>query len=151
MHAPVAVMHQAAALNGSAVMQRLLEGIEDETCMCRLGDAPADDASGEGVDDERHINEALPGGHIGEVCQPQQIGPGGAEPPVHTIGGTRRLSSNCGPGFLTTNDATQAHLAHQTCHGAAGDRDALAAELPPHLAHAIDSKVCLEEAADLGA
>jgi hypothetical protein len=30
--------------------------------MCRLGNAPTDDAPGEGVDDERHINEALPGG-----------------------------------------------------------------------------------------
>ena len=48
----IAVMHQAAPLNGSAVMQRLLEGIEDETCMCRPGNAPTDDAPGEGINDE---------------------------------------------------------------------------------------------------
>src|SRR6185437_13682213 len=72
LHAPVAVMHQAAALNGSAVMQRLLEGIEDEARMRRPGDAPPDDAPGEGVDDERHVNKALPGGYIG-VSGPEEL------------------------------------------------------------------------------
>src|SRR5438105_3916710 len=65
------MMHQAAPVSGSAVMQRLLEGIEDETCLCRPGDAPTDDAPGEGVDDERHVNEALPGAHIG-VSRPEE-------------------------------------------------------------------------------
>ena len=59
-------------MNGSAVMQRLLEGIEDETCMCRPGNAPTNDAPGEGIDDERHVNEALPGGHIG-VSGPKEF------------------------------------------------------------------------------
>src|SRR5690242_7555498 len=144
-------MHQAAALNGSAVMQCLLQGIEDEARMRRPGDASTDDAPGEGVDDERHVNEALPGGHIGEVCQPQQVWPGRMELPVHPIGGTRRPTRDRGPGFLATNDATQAHLAHQPCHSATGHRHALATELSPHLAYAINPKVCLEDAADLGA
>ncbi len=47
------MMHEAAAVNGAAVIQCLLQGIEDEARMCRLGDAPSDDASGEGVDDEK--------------------------------------------------------------------------------------------------
>jgi hypothetical protein len=38
--------------------QCLLQGIENEACMCRPGDAPPDDASGEGVDDERHMRAA---------------------------------------------------------------------------------------------
>jgi len=49
-----------------------LEGIEDETCMCRPGNAPTNDAPGEGIDDERHVNEALPGGHIG-VSGPKEF------------------------------------------------------------------------------
>src|SRR5207248_7167419 len=43
----------------------------DEACLCRPGDAPTDDAPGEDVDDERHVNEALPGGHIG-VSRPEE-------------------------------------------------------------------------------
>ena len=119
--------------------------------MCRPGNAPNNDAPGKGINDECHVNAALPGGHIGEVCQPEQIWPCHAELPVHPIGGTWRLSSDRGPGFLATNDATQPHLAHQTCHSAAGDRNTLAAELSPHLAHTINPNVCLEDAADLGA
>jgi hypothetical protein len=38
-------------------------------------------------------------------------------------------------------DTTQAHPPHQARHRAAGDGDALPAELPPDLAHAIDAEV----------
>lgn len=49
------------------------------------------------------------------------------------------------------NDATQTHLAHQACHGAASHRCALAAELPAGFAPAINPEVYLKDAADLGA
>ena len=53
-------MHEAAAANGSAVAQRLLERVEHEARMRRARGAPADDPSCEGVDDEGDINEAGP-------------------------------------------------------------------------------------------
>ena len=44
----------------------------------------------------------------------------------------------------------KAHGSHQPRHRAAGDRNALAGELPPDLAHAIDPEVLLEHPSDLG-
>ena len=48
-------MHEAAALNRPAVVQRLLQGIEDEVRLRRPRHPPADDAAGEDVDDEGHV------------------------------------------------------------------------------------------------
>ena len=48
-------------------MERLLEGIEDECGMGRARYPPADDAAGKDVDDEGHVDEALPGGDIGKI------------------------------------------------------------------------------------
>src|SRR4051794_6185287 len=61
---PVAVMNEAA-LHWSAVVQRLLQSIEDKVGMRRPRNAPADDAAGENIDDEGHVHEALPGRDIG--------------------------------------------------------------------------------------
>ncbi len=72
LHAAVAVVDEAAALHGAAVVQRLLQGIEDEAGMGRARYPPADDAPGEGVDDEGDVDEALPGRDVGEVRHPQQ-------------------------------------------------------------------------------
>src|SRR3954463_16479882 len=58
--APVAMMDEAA-LRRTAVVQRLLQSIEDEIRRRRPRHPPADDAAGEDVDDEGHVDEALPG------------------------------------------------------------------------------------------
>src|SRR4051794_28874111 len=63
---PVAVMNEAA-LHGTPVVQRLLEGIKDEIRMCRPRYPPADDAAGEYIDDEGHVHKALPGSDIGKI------------------------------------------------------------------------------------
>ncbi len=63
--APVAVV-DGAALHRTAVVQRLLQGIEDEVGMRRPRDPAADDAAGKDVD-EGHVHEALPGRDIGEI------------------------------------------------------------------------------------
>src|SRR5262249_29159595 len=57
---PIAVMHEAGGRRAASVVDRLLEGIEDEVGRQRRGDAPADDAAGEHIDDERHVDEAAP-------------------------------------------------------------------------------------------
>jgi hypothetical protein len=48
-------------------MQRLLQSVEDEPSMRRPRHPPANDAAGEDVDDERCVDEALPGRDIGEI------------------------------------------------------------------------------------
>jgi hypothetical protein len=53
-------MHEAAAANGPAVAQRLLERVEHEGRLRCARGAPADDTPGEGVDDEGDIDEAGP-------------------------------------------------------------------------------------------
>src|SRR3954453_648477 len=50
---------------------------------------------------------------------------------------------------LATDRALQTHALHQTGHGAAGDVNALALQLPPDLAHAINREVLREDAANL--
>jgi hypothetical protein len=48
-------------------MDRLFEGIQNEPGMRGGADAPANDLSSIGVDDEGHIDEPFPGCDIGEV------------------------------------------------------------------------------------
>ena len=59
-----------------ALVQRLLQGVQDEAGMGRAAGAPADDPPGVGVDDEGDIDEPGPGRDIGEVRQPQPVGRG---------------------------------------------------------------------------
>jgi hypothetical protein len=72
-------------------MDRLFQGIEDEPRMRRGADAPADDLAGIGVDDESDIDEALPGGDIGEIADPQHVRRGHPELAVHLVQRTRLL------------------------------------------------------------
>jgi hypothetical protein len=59
--AAVTVVDEPAAMGRAALIQSLFKSIEDETGMSRAADPPADDISGENVDDESDIDEALPG------------------------------------------------------------------------------------------
>ncbi len=63
--AAVAVLDEPAAMGWPALIQSLFKSIEDERGMGGAADPPADDVSGKDVDDESHIDEALPGGDIG--------------------------------------------------------------------------------------
>jgi hypothetical protein len=147
--APVAVVDEAT-FHRTAVVQRLLQGIEDEIGMCRPRHPPADDAAGEDVDDEGHVHEALPSRHVGEIRHPQGIRMRRPELPVHLVRRARGgLVSDRGPGLLAADCATQAHPPHQALHRTAGHRDALPAELPPDLAGAVDPEVGRVHSPDL--
>ena len=61
------MMDQPHAFDRAAFMDGLFEGIQNEPGMRSGADAPADDASGIGVDDESDIDEAFPSGDVGEV------------------------------------------------------------------------------------
>jgi hypothetical protein len=52
------MMNQATAMNWSAVVERLLERVQDEAGMRRPAGAPADDPAGIGVDDEGDVDKA---------------------------------------------------------------------------------------------
>jgi hypothetical protein len=75
LHAAIAMMDKPAAGQGVAIVKRLLKGVENEPCVSRAADPPADDPTGIGVDHERDVDEAHPGGNIGEVRDPQHCPP----------------------------------------------------------------------------
>lgn len=57
-------MNETTAMGWTPIMQRL-QSVEDETRMCCSAHSPANDATGEGIDDESNIDEALPGRPLG--------------------------------------------------------------------------------------
>jgi len=67
LDAAVAVVHEAATADRAPVVQGLFEGIEDEPGMGGPRRPPADDPTHKGVDDEGHVDEALPSRDIGEI------------------------------------------------------------------------------------
>ena len=55
-------MNQAGLSRRPAVVEGLLQGVQNKVCMGGAGGSPSDDPSGEGVDHERHKDEAGPCG-----------------------------------------------------------------------------------------
>jgi hypothetical protein len=92
--------------SGLPLMNGLFQGIEHEPGMGRAADPPADDAAGEGVDDEGHVDEALPGRDIGEVADPEHVRRGHAELTVHLVQRAwLGLVRDRRPVFLAADDA----------------------------------------------
>ena len=61
-------------MHGLAVMEGLFQRVEHEARVRRVrDDPPADDAPCIGVDDESDVDEASPGGDIGEVGDPEHV------------------------------------------------------------------------------
>ena len=56
----IGMMNETAAFGRSAVVERLLQGIQDKAGVCGARYPPANDPPGKGFDDEGHIDEALP-------------------------------------------------------------------------------------------
>src|SRR5919205_4291208 len=111
---------------------------------------PAHDAPRKGVNHERDIDETGPGRDVAEVRDPQRIRPRRLELPVHAVQRAwRSLVALRRADGLATDDAFQAQRPHEARDRAAGDLEALALQLPPDLAHAIDPEVLLEHTLDL--
>jgi hypothetical protein len=152
LHAPVAVMDEPAAGYGSAIMKRLLQGIENEAGVSRAADPPADNAASIGVDHERHIDEARPGGDICEVRDPEHVRTRRLELAVHPVERAwRGFVADRRPHAPSADDALKTHRLHQPSHGAACHVLPLPHQLTPDLANAIDLEVLIEHAPDLHA
>lgn len=78
-------MNVAAAMDGSAVMDGLLQGIQNEAGMRRSADAPTHDKTAENFDHERHIDKPSTGSDVGETGDPENVGRRGVEPPVDPV------------------------------------------------------------------
>ena len=145
------MVDQPHVLPRAAIMHRLFQGIEDEPRMRRGADTPADDLAGIGVDDKSHIDEPLPGGDMGEIADPEHVRCRHPELAVHLVQRTRLLLvGDRRPVRLAPDNALNTHVLHQPCDCAAGEVEALAAQLMPDLADAVDTPVLLEHMTDLG-
>ncbi len=156
--AAIGVMDKAGSFDRPPLMESLLEGVEHEAGMHRAAGPPAGacpraggarpgDAAGKDVDDEGDVDEAGPGGDVCEVGDPEPVrrrGPERGIDPVERASGC--LVAHRGADRLAPDRALQAHLPHQARHRAAGNREALAPQLPPQLRHAVDTEVLLEHA-----
>ncbi len=144
-------MDEPREIGRAAAPDRHLERVEREFGAERGRHPPADDRPAEGVDDEGRVDEARPGGHVGDVGDPEAVRGGGAEHPLDEGGrprGERRWDGR--PLGLATHGADEAETAHQPADLVAADVDALAAEGVPQLARAIDSVVGAVDPADVG-
>lgn len=53
------MVYEPRAFDRAAIVNGLLEGIENEACVCCLACPPADDAARIGVDDQSHTDAPL--------------------------------------------------------------------------------------------
>ena len=121
LRASIRVMDQAAALIGLARVQRLLQRIEHEVRSHRTAYAPAHNAPGEDVDDEGHVQPALPGRDVGKVRDPQLIGPIRLELPINPVQRARCfVVADGGSHDLAAHHPAQPQTPHQPLDSAAG-------------------------------
>ena len=145
-------MDEAAAGDGLAIVQCLLQRVEHEAGVRRPRHAPADDAAGVGVDDERDVDEAGPRRDVGEVRDPQHVRPWCPEPAIDVIERTGRgLVAHRRAHPPAADHPLQSHFLHQARHRAAGHVVPFPQQLPPDLAHAVDLEVLIENPFDLDA
>jgi len=108
-----------------------LQGVQGEARAQVAGGLPTDDEAAEGIDHEGRRDEARRGAHGGQVGKPQAVRGLRGEVAADEVGR---------PGRLRVGDRRAPPLAAHR---------ALAAQLPPHLAGAVDAVVLLIDAADL--
>lgn len=69
----------------ASLMGGLFQGIQDKAGMRRLTGSPVDDPACVCVDDEGNISEPGPGGHVGEIGNPDDVRCWRVKVPVHVI------------------------------------------------------------------
>src|SRR6476646_11405982 len=65
LHTAITVVDEAAAPDGPALVQSLLQRVQHKAGVSRAGDAPADNAPRKGVDNEGDIDETGPRRDVG--------------------------------------------------------------------------------------
>lgn len=75
LRAAVGVGHELEVGAMLALAEGHAQGVEDEVGAHVGGQLPADDLAGEGVEDEGEVADALPGAQVGEVADPEPVGP----------------------------------------------------------------------------
>jgi len=114
---------------------RHLRGVEDQIGGHCGGCPPADDAAGEDVEDEGHVDDTSEGGHVGEVGHPQLIRSGRGEIPVDQISRPLvMLGGDRGADLLPAQRSGPPLGSHQPFDRAPSHVVAMCAQVQPHLA-----------------
>ncbi len=97
------------------------------------------------------IDEPFPGGEIVKIADPAHVRRWNPKLAVHLVQLTGCLPVwDRRPVRHASDKALNTHALYQPCDCAAGDVEALATELVPDLADAVDAPVLFEDASDLG-
>lgn len=149
----VRVIDQLSWLNrvlvAVALPDRHLQGVQHEDRLLHGGRGPADDPAGEGVHDERDVDDTGPGLHVGEVRDPAAVRGTGDEVPVQQVRGPLDLPAGKRGDHASPADRSgDAELSHQAFDGAAGHNLALPVQFPPDLPRSIDTVVGVVGALD---
>lgn len=122
LRAAVGMVNQSAMMDGPPIMKCLVEGIEHKARMSSPAYPPTDDAASKGIDHKSHVDETLPGRHLGEIRKPEHVRRGREEMSVHPVERARRgLVADLRADRFVANDALQSHCPHKPSDCAAGD------------------------------
>jgi hypothetical protein len=144
------MVNEPHALGRTSLVDGLFQSIKHEPGMRRGADTPADDSAGIGVKDEGDVDEALPGGDISEIADPEHVRRRYPELAVHLVQRTcGLLVGNGRPVRFAPDNALNAHALHQPRDRATGDIETFAPQLSPDLPHTVDPPVLLENPANL--
>ena len=144
-------MNQVGIALWLASVERLFQGVQDKVCAHRTADTPTDDPASEDVNDKSDINEPLPARDVGEIGDPELIGPFGLEAPIDPIPWARRCRiAEGGSNELATSHSPQAETTHQPFDGATGHLNAFALQLAPELVSTIHLVAGLPEPLNVG-
>ena len=147
LNTPVAVVHEV--VDRRPGIERLFQRVQREICPQRARHSPADDLPRVDVDHEGDEDEAIPGRDVGQVCDPELVGPRRREVALHEIRWThRRVVADRRLELPAANHALEAHPLHQPLHRAPRHTGALATQLPPHLPRTVDLVILVPDPAN---
>ena len=110
---------------GSACHQRHVQRIEHQLCGERGGHRPADDATAEGVEHDREIEEARPGGNVSDIRHPQPIRRLCSEITLDQIRCLAAVALHRRHDELAAGHTGKASLRHQPCDALATEANGL--------------------------
>jgi hypothetical protein len=116
-------------LGRAALSQRHVESGQDELSAQMRLHGPADDAAAPGIEHDGEVQEAGPGRDVGDVRDPQPIGPGGGELPIDEIRCRLRRLVPDRRSKLPPADALQLRGPHQAGDALATDVNPLSGQL----------------------
>jgi len=115
LRALVGVAHELEVGAGLSGPERHPDGVEHEVSAHVAGELPADDHAGEHVDQEREEHAPLPGPQVGEVPDPQDVGPRRGELALDEIWALvrQRIGDRGAPSLPAPLGALDTRAAHQ--------------------------------------